>query len=209
VITATQMLDSMIRNPRPTRAEVTDVYNAIHDGADAVMLSGETAIGDYPLGAVRMMERLASEAEKLYRRRDRAEMLLKAKEGPSTTQSICHAVSQIAEDLNLDCIIVPTKSGHSARHISQFRPRTPILAYSMHDSVVNQLCLSWGVHSRLMEEVRIDKAHDNSAEALVDALLQRAKSHGFVKPGDKVVALGGLPLNQPQITNFLRVVDVE
>ncbi|MBN1517845.1 pyruvate kinase [Candidatus Sumerlaeota bacterium] len=208
VITATQMLDSMIRNPRPTRAEATDVFNAIQDGTDAVMLSGETAIGLYPVETVQMMQRLASESERLYHLNGRKEMLLRGKGGPPVTQSICHAAVEMAEELQLDCIIAPTCSGHTARHISQFRPMAPVIAYSMHQRTVHQLCLSWGVSARIMEPVRPDEAERSQADALIKAVLRSAKKQGFIKPGNRAVVLGGLPFDQPQITNFLRVIDI-
>jgi pyruvate kinase len=143
VITATQMLESMIENPRPTRAEASDVANAVFDGTDAVMLSGETAIGKYPRAAVEMMSRIVVEAEK-----DRAQRLLpqhQAGERLSIAETICEAMAHAARDLDLDAVAVFTESGMSARMLSKYRPDPRIYAFTPSEAVCNRMNLLWGV----------------------------------------------------------------
>jgi pyruvate kinase len=144
VITATQMLESMIENPRPTRAEASDVANAIFDGTDAVMLSGETASGKYPREAVAMMSRIITEAESHCepdhrRRRDHAQK-------NTISEAVCDAVSHAAEDLDMRAIAIYTESGNTARILSKHRPKSPVYAFSHIETVVNRLNLFWGVH---------------------------------------------------------------
>src|SRR5690606_3747712 len=149
VITATQMLESMTRNPRPTRAEVTDVAAAILDGTDAVMLSGETAVGRYPEAAARMMASIAARAEET----SDFEGMLRARRagaGSTVAEAICYAACRASHDLSVAAIVTSTQSGATARMVSKFRPRPPILAVTPLLSVARQLCLVWGVHPLLV-----------------------------------------------------------
>ena len=145
VITATQMLDSMIRNPRPTRAEVTDVANAIYDGTDAIMLSGETAAGKYPVEAVKVMASIAKRIEETLN----YEEILKERnlKGSTVTDAISYATCTTAIELNASAIVSSTSSGYTARMVSKFRPKTPIIAATDSDRNRRQLALSWGVYS--------------------------------------------------------------
>lgn len=198
VITATQMLDSMIKNPRPTRAEATDVANAIYDGTSAIMLSGETANGLYPVESVRTMARIAERTESdinyihrfSQRNQDR---------GSDITNAISHATCTTAHDLGAKAIVTVTKSGRTAREISKFRPLSPIVAFSMSPKVCRQMNLSWGVYPLILGE----KA--STDELFADAV-ERAKEAGYVNDGDIVVITAGVPLGVSGTTNLLNVV---
>ena len=197
VITATQMLDSMIKNPRPTRAEATDVANAIYDGTSAIMLSGETAAGAYPVLAVKTMARIAeyTESDIDYKQR------LRQREfpcQPDVTSAISHATCTTAHDLGAKAILTVSKSGRTARMISRFRPSCPIVCGTTDETVRRQMNLSWGVTPVMVEEQRdTDKLFDN----VVDA----AKKTGLVKDGDLVVITAGVPLGMSGTTNLLKV----
>lgn len=143
VITATQMLDSMQRNPRPTRAEASDVANAIFDGTDAIMLSGETAAGDYPVEAVKMMAKIAVRTEEVLVAQDK--FALKLHENTDMTEAIGQAVGHTAKNLNVQTIVAATQSGHTARMISKYRPKSHIVAVTFNEHVYRGLALSWGV----------------------------------------------------------------
>ena len=179
VITATQMLDSMIRNPRPTRAEVTDVANAIYDGTDAIMLSGETAAGKYPVEAVKTMATIAKRAEETMRnRRD------KINKSKNVTDAISYATCTTAMDLEAKAILSSTASGHTARMVSKFRPDCPIVATTSNESVRRQLALTWGVLPLMREKsANIDQVIVNSIEA--------AKTSNYVSKDDVVVITAG------------------
>lgn len=198
VITATQMLESMIKNPRPTRAEATDVANAIYDGTSCIMLSGETAAGKYPVEAVKTMVRIAERAEehinyiKRFNSRDNTGTAF------DVTNAISHASCTTAHDLGAKAIITVTKSGITAREISKFRPLSPIVGCTMEERVCRQLNLSWNVYPILIkEETDIDALFDHAVEAS-----QRA---GFVSPGDVVVITAGMPLGITGTTNMMKV----
>lgn len=197
VITATQMLDSMIKNPRPTRAEATDVANAIYDGTSAIMLSGETANGLYPLAAVRTMARIAERTESdinyIHRFATRPQ-----DKGGDVTNAISHATCTTAHDLGARAIVTVTKSGRTAREISKFRPLSPIVAFAMSEKVCRQMNLSWGVYPLILEE----KA--NTDELFADAI-EGAKKAGYVNDGDLVVITAGVPLGVSGTTNLLKV----
>lgn len=197
VVTATQMLDSMIRNPRPTRAEASDVANAIFDGTDAVMLSGETAAGKYPLEAVRMMSRIAERAEEAL---DYKSLLVKrAAEMPrTTTDAISHATCTIAQDLGAAAIITSTKSGFTARMVSKYRPRAPIIAVSPDKSVLRKLCLVWGAQPLGVAEIQ---STDEMVKQAVDASL----AEGLIRCGDLLVITAGVPVGAPGTTNLIKV----
>ncbi len=198
VITATQMLDSMIRNPRPTRAEVTDVANAIFDGTDAVMLSGETAVGLYPFETVRMMAKIASHTEGSL---DFAKILdekMRVDTGQSITGAIGQATCDIAQDLGCTAILTASATGRTARVVSRYRPRAPIICATNRAETYNRLALVWGVHP-VMVEIAGDS--DGMMQACIDA----AEQTGIVKTDDVVVLTGGVPVGRPGSTNFLKI----
>lgn len=197
VITATQMLDSMMHNPRPTRAEVTDVANAIYDGTGAIMLSGETAAGMYPVEAVSMMARIAARTEKDidYRKRFLAR---ERKATPDITDAICHATCMSAHDLNASAVVTVTKSGRSARMISRYRPACPIIGCTPSETAFRQLNLAWGVAPVLVEEK--DRVFD-----LFDYALEKSKEKNLLKDGDIAVITSGVPLGVSGTTNMIKV----
>lgn len=201
VITATQMLDSMIKNPRPTRAETTDVANAIYDGTSAVMLSGESAAGKYPVEAVEMMAKIAERAEaaidykKNFFHYERAA-------NQNVTDAVCHAACTTAIDLNAAAVIIVTKSGVSARNISKYRPSCNIIAGTTSDKAYRQLNMSWGVTPVHLEE-------QNEVFTLFDHAVAAGKKQGLLQPGDKVVIGEGVPLGISGNTNMLKVQVVE
>ncbi len=197
VITATQMLDSMIKNPRPTRAEATDVANAIYDGTSAIMLSGETAAGQYPVEALKTMVRIAVRTEKDidYRKRFKSR---ESDERPDVTNAISHATCTTATDLGAAGIITVTKSGKTARMISKYRPECPIIGCTTEDYVCRQLNLSWGVVPLLIqEEQNTDDLFDHAVDAAVKA--------GLVHQGELVVITAGVPLGISGTTNLIKV----
>ena len=198
VITATQMLDSMIRNPRPTRAEVTDVANAIYDGTDAVMLSGETAVGAYPFEAVGMMHKVAVHTEAAL---DYAKLFNDRKShvpNTSITEAIAQATCDIARDLGATVILTATASGRTARHVSRFRPRAPIVAATADAKAYQRMALIWGVHP-----VMVDIAPDS--DGMMQACLDAADKTGIVHAGDIAVITGGVPVGRPGSTNFIKI----
>jgi pyruvate kinase len=199
VITATQMLDSMIRNPRPTRAEATDVANAILDGTDCVMLSGETANGAYPEAAVEVMDRIARavEASEEYEQ-NLKNRRLSLTQGADLGHVIAAAASRTADIIGASCMVVPTLSGHTAQLVSKHRPRRPIVAASPSESVCRRLLLYWGV-----VPVRVQKEDDS--DAMIQGAISAAIREGFAVPADKVVVAAGLPVHSPFTTNSIRV----
>ncbi|HHW12252.1 MAG TPA: pyruvate kinase [Firmicutes bacterium] len=197
VITATQMLDSMIRNPRPTRAEASDIANAIYDRTSAIMLSGETAIGKYPLESLIVMGKIAEKAEKAI---DYWAAISQSKCGvmDSITDAISHATCTTAMDLNAAAIVAFTQSGHTARMISRFRPDCEIIAITPVVKVWRQLALSWGVSPFLVDEVF-------TADALFEIGERKALESGYVKNGDLIVITGGVPIGVSGTTNTMKV----
>ena len=193
VITATQMLDSMIRNPRPTRAEVSDVANAIYDGTDCVMLSGETAAGKYPVEAVKMMASICRETEKYLPERreyhDRGGMR-------NVNSAIGLAAAEVADRVNAKCIICPTHSGRTSRLISNFRPRIPIVAMSPSNHAVRKTCFQWGVDAYKTTE-------QGSLSATCYNALTVAKENGVVDTGDLVVVTAGDPQTSPSQGDYI------
>ena len=196
VITATQMLDSMIRNPRPTRAEVSDVANAVFDGTSCVMLSGETASGKYPIEALTAMADIVTEAESAagYWRKFKEFELVSA---PSINDAITHTCTLTARDLNAAAILTATASGNTARYIARFRPGCPIVALTMHEKVRRQLALCWGVAPVLTGEV-------TSTDRILSMACQVAVREGLVTKGDTVVITAGVPLGKSSSTNLLK-----
>lgn len=197
VITATQMLESMIKNPRPTRAEATDVANAIYDGTSAIMLSGETAAGLYPVDAVKTMAKIAERTERdidyieKFRKRD-------IPERPDVTSAISHATCTTAHDLGAVAILTVSKTGQTARMISKFRPACPIISGTTSPKVLRQMNLSWGVIPILVEE------KDNTDE-LFEHVVAVAQKNGLVNNGDLAVITAGIPLGISGTTNMLKV----
>ncbi|MBX3728044.1 MAG: pyruvate kinase [Candidatus Sumerlaeia bacterium] len=207
VITATQMLNTMITEPMPTRAEVTDIYNAILQGTDAVMLSGETASGKYPLEAVAMMVQIAEQAG--------ADMPWsfawewdggkEAGWSHRLAEAICEAAVSLARHLELDAIVCPTVGGATARRLARYRPKCPILALSTSDHAINQLALSWGVRPFRLAHGERDTG---SGTAVVRNALRAAWKAGLLAEGMRVVVVAGIPLSRSGLTNALRVVEV-
>ncbi|HHY81226.1 MAG TPA: pyruvate kinase [Clostridiales bacterium] len=197
VITATQMLDSMIRNPRPTRAEASDVANAIYDGTSVIMLSGETAVGKYPLESIDTMSRIAEKAESSI---DYWKQFLAMKHNmvTSVTNAISHATCTTAMDLNAAAIITVTQTGHTARMVSRFRPACPIIATTTSPMVQRQLNMSWGVMPFLADEA-------DSTDEMFDMGVEIAQKAGIAKNGDIVVITAGVPIGISGTTNILKV----
>ena len=197
VITATQMLDSMMKNPRPTRAEVTDVANAIYDGTGAIMLSGETAAGLYPVEAVTMMARIAERTENDIDYRKRF-FVRTRKANPDITDAICHATCTTAYDLNARDIVTVTKSGRSARMVARYRPSCGIIGCTPTKKVWYQLNLAWGVTPVLLSET-------NDVFDLFDSALETAKNQGLIQSGHLAVITSGVPIGVSGTTNMIRV----
>jgi pyruvate kinase len=197
VITATQMLDSMIHNPRPTRAEATDVANAVYDGTSAIMLSGETAVGKYPIESLVTMSRIAENTENNIHYKTRFNNKL-PDFCASVTSAISHATCSTAHSLGASAIIAFTKSGRTAIMASSFRPAVPIIACSPNEKVCNQLALSWGVRPVLGKE-------QENTDKLFEHAVERAKSTGLVGHGEVVVITAGVPIGISGTTNTLKV----
>ena len=197
VITATQMLDSMIRNPRPTRAEATDVANAILDGTDAIMLSGESAGGLYPVEAVRVMGRIAhtTEHEVLFRKPPHDQLLA---ETCSITDAISQAVCKIGRDLDCAAIITTTTSGSTARMVSRNRPHLPVYAVTHEEATLRRMALVWGVHAVLCPP------YESTDEMLKQAEIAVVEA-GLLTEGDRVVITAGVPVGIPGQSNLLKV----
>jgi len=200
VITATQMLRSMVDHTQPTRAEVTDVVNAIYDGTDAVMLSEETAIGQFPVEAFQMMAKIAQSAEEEFphplflRRETDKEMNLQ--------QAISKAASLLSEEVGAKAIVTPTESGSTARWVSRFRPKQPILALSRHLSTVRRLNLCWGVYPVLVSDWK-------DTDEMLERSKRMPKELGMTSEGEKIVIIAGVPISIPGTTNLIKVEVVE
>ncbi|WP_334075878.1 MULTISPECIES: pyruvate kinase [Paenibacillus] len=197
VITATQMLDSMQRNPRPTRAEASDVANAIFDGTDAIMLSGETAAGKYPVESVLTMSRIAEKAESALEYR---EMFIKQSNAQQTTvtEAISQAVANSALDLNAKAIITSTETGYTARMVSKYRPKAPIIAVTTEDQTLRRLALNWGV-------TPVKGQLATSTDEMFDNAMKGGLDSGLVKEGDLVVITAGIPLGRSGSTNLVKI----
>ncbi|MGB9808620.1 MAG: pyruvate kinase, partial [Caldanaerobacter sp.] len=196
VITATQMLDSMMRNPRPTRAEVTDVANAILDGTDAIMLSGETAQGKYPVEAFETMARIAEKTEVYVQYRDIVGG--SGARNVSITNAISHATCTTARDIGASAIITCTKSGYTARMVSRYRPSSPIIATTPSEQVARKLSIVWGVYPLVTKEV-------STTDEMIDVAIESALKAGLIKNGDIVVISAGIPVAMTGTTNMLKV----
>lgn len=197
VITATQMLMSMVNSPRPTRAEVTDVANAILDGTDAIMLSEETAVGNYPVEATETMNKIALRIEKaIDYKKILSERSLSVK--PTNSDAISHATCQVALDLKAKAIVTFTLSGSTARMVSRYRPPVPIIAASTQDSTVRKLALSWGVYPFKSDELE-------NTDDMIEKSKKIALKTGLAKSGDKIIITAGIPFKIPGTTNLLKV----
>mgnify|MGYP004517604041 FL=1 len=196
VITATQMLDSMIRNPRPTRAEVTDVANAIYDGTDAIMLSGETAAGKYPVEAVKVMAAIAKRIEETLD----YDNILRSKglNNTNVTDAISYATCTTAKSLTASGIVTSTSSGYTARMVSKFRPKTPIIAATPNERTSRQLSLSWGVYTVMCEQAE-------NTDDLIDNSIEASKNEGYIHEGELVVITTGVPTGVSGTTNLIKV----
>jgi pyruvate kinase len=197
VITATQMLQSMIENPRPTRAEASDVANAILDGSDAVMLSAETAIGRYPVEAVAMIREISAIAERetLAREDGAAETI---EPTHPITDAIGRAIVRIAQEIDARLIVTSTSSGYTARQIARERPQRPIVAFTPLETTLRRLALVWGVTPVLVPECR-------STDEMLETVGRTLQERGEAQPGDAVVVTGGIPSGNPGTTNFIKV----
>ena len=201
VITATQMLESMIHSPTPTRAEITDVANAVFDGTSAVMLSGESAVGEYPVDAVRTMATIAEQAEKDAFDMDVYRDIQHDMESQDTTNAICDAAAKAARDMNTKAIIAVTMYGHTARRMSKFRPAEPIIAATPLLKTYHQLSLSWGVYPVMARYI-------TSSDELFVHAVDCAKQLDMVHDGDRVVVTAGIPLETSASTNVMRIQTV-
>lgn len=209
VITATQMLDSMIRSARPTRAEVTDVANAIMDGTDAVMLSGETAAGKYPVEAVRIMSKIAEETERHF---DYDRWLRNRYIGEDfpVADAITTSAAMIARDIKATKILCLTQSGSTVRRVARYHSQVGLLAYCPLARTAQQLCLSWGVTAASRDgAVDVEVERRQGAEVQIRKAISLFKDRGILRQGETIVVTGGLPLHQPGTTNLVRVVTVD
>jgi pyruvate kinase len=195
------MLESMIHNATPTRAEITDVANAVFDGTSAIMLSGETAMGDHPARVVKVMSKIATQAENDAFEMNAYSGIKHDTETADTANAICDAACTTARDVNAKAIIAVTKTGHTARRMSKFRPSTPIVAATPSVKTYNQLALSWGVYPVLaLSQPDFDR--------LLQHAIDCAKQIDLVSIGDQVVIVGGLPLDSPGNTNIIKIEQI-
>ena len=194
IVTATQMLDSMMVNPRPTRAEISDVANAIYDGTSAIMLSGETAAGDYPVEALKTMSAIAerTENEEHYRAQRHAEIQI------SVSDATAHAACLTAKDVNAAAIVTVSESGNTARLLSKYRPSQPIIACVMDEQVQRQLSVSWGITPLMMDLA-------TSTDELIEKSTALAKEHGYLHDGELAVVTAGVPVGISGTTNMIKI----
>ena len=196
VITATQMLDSMQRNPRPTRAEANDVANAIYDGTDAVMLSGETAAGDYPLEAVQTMARIAVRTEETLVNQDSFALILYSK--TDMTEAIGQSVGHTARNLGIQTIVAATESGHTARMISKYRPKAHIVAITFSEQKARSLSLSWGVYATVADK-------PSSTDEMFNLASKVSQEEGYASEGDLIIITAGVPVGEKGTTNLMKI----
>ena len=200
VITATQMLDSMQRNPRPTRAEASDVANAIFDGTDAIMLSGETAAGKYPMESVQTMSRIAERAESALHYREIFTKQANAQQ-KSVTEAISQAVANSALDLDAKAIVTSTESGYTARMVSKYRPKAPVIAVTPIEQVMRRLQLVWGV-------IPVKGVTAETTDEMFDIAVKGAMDSGIVRLGDTIVITAGVPVGRSGTTNLIKIHNV-
>lgn len=196
VITATQMLDSMIRNPRPTRAEASDVANAIIDGTDAVMLSGESAVGDYPIKAVQMLARIATDIE------TEVKFVNHPPDDTDETHALSEALNTIDQIVDLRCITCLTTTGYTAMIAAAERPKAPVVAFTPNLKVYHRLNLIWGVKPLLLEHPA------DSIEGLIRQIETCLWARNWAQPGDRILILGGSPIQKTRGTNFLKIHEI-
>jgi pyruvate kinase len=203
VIVATQMMESMIDRTKPNRSEVTDVANAVLEGADAVMLSGETAMGQYPTQVVEMMNKIIKEAENNDYSYNRDSLLAPQAHSPSLlSDAICYTACKLAQDINADALIGMTQSGYTGFMLSSYRPKAPLFVFTKEKSLVNQLSLSWGVHAFYYAEV------ENLDDIFFDQI-NILKHKGYINSGDAVVSTGSTPVKFNLPTNIVKVTKVD
>ena len=197
IVTATQMLDSMMVNPRPTRAEISDVANAIYDGTSAIMLSGETAAGAYPVEALKTMSAIAERTENEVHYRDNR--LVDAGNGQiSVSDATAHAACLTAKDVNASAIVTVSESGNTARLLSKYRPAQPIIACVMNEQVQRQLAISWGITPLMM-------ALAHSTDELIEMSTSLAKENGYLHDGELAVVTAGVPVGVSGTTNMIKI----
>ena len=203
VIVATQMMESMMERTKPNRSEVTDVANAVLEGADAVMLSGETAMGDYPTLVVEVMSKIILEVERNAYNYDRDDILTPQPHSPSLlSDALCSSACKLANDVNADALVGMTQSGYTAFMLSSYRPKAPLFIFSKERSLINQLSLSWGVRA-------IYYAEEESLDNIFFDQLNILKERGFINPGNIVVNTGSTPIDKHLPTNIIKITTVE
>jgi pyruvate kinase len=203
VIVATQMMESMIERIKPNRSEITDVANAVLEGTDAVMLSGETATGLHPTLVVQTMRKIIMEVEKTDYRYNLEEVLQPQAHSPSfLSDAICYNACNLAKDCNADGLIGMTQSGYTGFMLSSYRPKSPLYIFTKEKSLVNQLSLSWGVRAFYYDE-------EHSLDDIFFDQMNILKERGFVKPGDILVSTGSTPVHLHLPTNVLKITKVE
>ena len=202
VITATQMLESMIKSPLPTRAEVNDVAGAIYDGSDAIMLSGETAIGKFPLESIRMMKSITTNVEKEIMENEGFSRLVKTPEKNNPKKSVCYSAFQMSEDLSIKVMVVMTESGDTGNTLSSFRPSSVIIAMTPSENIYRKLSLSWGIIPVKVRKFRsTDQMLDFNKKFLID--------NGVIKKDDMFVMTAGVPVGITGTTNMIKIEKVE
>jgi pyruvate kinase len=200
---ATQMMESMIDRVKPNRSEITDVANAVIEGADAVMLSGETATGQFPVLVIETMRKIISEVEQYGYNYNRSADLKPQPHSPSfLSDAVCYAGCQLAEDSNAQALIGMTQSGYTAFMLSSFRPKSPLFIFTKEMSLVNQLSLSWGVKALYYNK-------EESLDAIINDQIQILKKEGFVQKEDIVVNTGSTPIKAHLPTNMIKISKVE
>jgi pyruvate kinase len=203
VIVATQMMESMIERSKPNRSEITDVANAVLEGADAVMLSGETAMGNHPMLVVETMRKIIMEVERTEYKYNLEESLTPQPHSPSfLSDAICYNACKLSHDVQADALIGMTQSGYTAFMLSSYRPKAPLYIFTKEKSLVNQLSLSWGVRAFHYEE-------ENSLDEIVKDQINILKERGFVKNGDVVINTGSTPVDQHLPTNIVKITKVD
>lgn len=203
VIVATQMMESMMERTKPNRSEVTDVANAVLEGADAVMLSGETAMGAYPKQVVEMMSKIILEVEKSVYDYDRDDILAPQSHSPSLmSDAICYSACKLANDVNARALIGMTQSGYTGFMLSSYRPKAPLFIFSKERTLINQLSLSWGVRA-------IYYAEEESLDDIFFDQINILRERGFVQPGDIVINTGSTPVDKHLPTNIIKISKVE
>jgi len=200
---ATQMMESMMERTKPNRSEVTDVANAVLEGADAVMLSGETAMGDYPTLVVEMMSKIIQEVERTVYDYDRDDILKPQPHSPSfLSDAMCYSACKLAQDTNATALIGMTQSGYTGFMLSSYRPKSLLYIFSKERTLINQLSLSWGVRA-------IYYAEEESLDDIIYDEIEILKQRGFLKPGDVVVNTGSTPVDLHLPTNIIKITKVE